>query len=130
MSKHNSPTVLGPNGKPVSKSDDGLPSMDDKAKGAIGLIAFGYYIWFWIVTHPLKAILLSVGLVSGVATLVMVINFGIAIAVGDGPSPIRPIKSADTGEWGNRAGRATRRATDNFLEERRQPAPAPAAPAE
>lgn len=115
MAKNNNP-VLGPNGQPVS-SGSNLPAMDHKAKSAIGEIATGYYLWWWCITHPVKLLLYSIGGVGAIATVIMLLNFGISLAAGDGPSVIRPIRRADVGAWGDRAGRNTR----EFLENRRVP---------
>lgn len=117
MAKNN-PTLVGPDGKPLS-SNNSRPALDDKARGVIGEISTGYYLCWWCITHPAKLLLYSIGGIGAAATLIMVVNFGISVAVGDGPSVIRPIRRADVGAWGDRAGRNTR----DFLEQRRQPAP-------
>lgn len=117
MAKNNAPTLVGPDGKPLTSSGS-RPGLDDKAKGVIGEISTGYYLWWWCITHPVKLLLYSIGGVGAAATLIMLVNFGISMAVGDGPSVIRPIRSADVGKWGDRAGRNTR----EFLENRRVPA--------
>jgi hypothetical protein len=109
-------TVLGPDGQPVKSSRQ--PDFDGAAKSTIGEISTGYYLIWWCMTHPKKLILYSVGGVGAIATLIVLINFGISLAVGDGPSVIRPLRSADVGEWGDKAGRSTR----EFLNERRRPA--------
>ena len=124
MAKNNSP-VLGPNGQPVS-SNGNRPALDDKAKGVIGEISTGYYLWFWAITHPVKLLLYSIGGLGALATAIMILNFGISMWAGDGPSVIRPIRRADVGDWGNRAGQNTR----EFLENRRQRPAAPDAPTE
>ncbi|MGB3309321.1 MAG: hypothetical protein WA939_22050 [Nodosilinea sp.] len=116
MAKNQSP-VLGPNGQPLPSSSS-RPALDDKAKGVIGEISTGYYLWWWCITHPVKLLLYSIGGVGALATAILVLNFGISLAVGDGPSVIRPIRRADVGDWGDRAGRNTR----DFLEQRRLPA--------
>lgn len=84
---------------------------DRHAEGVIGEISSGYYTTWWIVRHPFKTMLRSLGVVGAIATLICLWNFVLGFAPGQSFGVLKPI-NADVGEWGSRASETAQNGRD------------------